>query len=589
MAPRQDSPWAVYRRLLSFARPYWKGFAVAVCAMVVLASTDPAFAAVIKRLLDSGFVNKDADVIRGMALMIIGLFLLRGVADFTSTYCMAWVGRHVISDLRRRMFNQLLRMPTTYYDQTSSGQLISKLTYDVEQVSQASTSAVTTLVRDSLTIVGLLAWMIYLNGWLALVFVLVGPPIALLMTYVNRRFRRVARGIQSSMGNVTHVVEEAIEGHRVIKTFGGQEYEAKQFEEANRRNLRMHMKMVITSASSVPVIQFIAAMALVSIIFLATLPPMLEKITPGTFMSFIVAMTMLLAPIKRLTSVNAAVQKGIAASQSIFELLDSAREVDKGGARLERARGAVEYRQVSFRYDAAKGDALRDVCLEIEPGQCVAFVGRSGGGKSTLVSLLPRFYDINEGAILLDGRDIRDYSLCDLRRQIAWVGQDVVLFNNTIARNIAYGRDGEVSKADIMRAAEAAHAMEFIRQMPDGLNTLVGENGILLSGGQRQRLAIARALLKDAPVLILDEATSALDSESERHIQAALAELMRNRTTLVIAHRLSTIEQADLIVVVHRGCIVETGRHEELLKRDGHYAALHRMQFATHGAAAASH
>lgn len=583
-AAKQDGA-GVYRRLLGYSLPHWKIFAVSVFAMVFFAATDTAFAALMKPMLDGSFVDRNPDTIRFIPLAIIGLFLIRGVTGFLSEYGMTWVGRRVINNLRHEMFQQMLRLPTTFYDKTSSGQLISKLTYDVEQVAHASTTALTVMVRDTLTLIGLMAWMLYLNWMLALTFLIAGPFIALLIAYVNKRFRRISARIQTSMGGVTEAVEQAIEGQRVIKIFGGQRHQSGIFDKVNESNRRQQMKMTATREASVPLIQLVAGCALAGIIALATSPEMLKEITVGTFMSFIVAMTMMLAPIKRLTNIHSSVQRGIVAAESIFELLDREAERDNGTLRIARARGAIEYHNVSFAYDAGKGRVLENINLGIEPGQTVAFVGRSGSGKSSLVSLLPRFYELNIGRITLDGHDIRDLTLESLRNQIALVGQEVILFNDTIANNIAYGRSGEASEDDIIRAAEAAHAMEFIRQLPQGLHTVIGEKGVLLSGGQRQRLAIARALFKDAPVLILDEATAALDTESERAIQAALVRLVQNRTTLIIAHRLSTIEQADLIVVLDRGRIVEQGRHAELLARGGHYAGLHRMQFASPEAA----
>lgn len=570
----------VYRRLLGYVREHARALGAAALAMVVYAATDTGFAALMKPMLDGSFVAKDHDVIRLIPLALIGLFLIRGVAGFVSSYGMTWVGRSVIRALREQLFSQMLRLPMGFFESTTSGQLIAKLTYDVEQVAQATTDALTTIVRDTLTVLGLLAWMFYLNGWLALVFLVVGPFIAALMRLVGLRFRRLSVGIQESIGDVAHVAEEAVEGQRVVKTFGGDAYERERFRRANDANRRLQMKLSATAALSVPVVQLVAACALAGIVYLATLQPMLERVTVGTFMSFIVAMMMLLAPIKRLTAVNNTLQKGIAAAQSVFAVLDEQPEPDTGSHTLTRARGEIRFEDVSFAYSTADGSVLRHIDLDIAPGETVALVGRSGSGKSTLVSLLPRFYEVQSGRIRLDGTELKELTLSNLREQIALVGQHVTLFNDTIACNIAYGRlGGKAGEAETIAAAEAAHAMEFIRELPQGLQTLVGENGVRLSGGQRQRLAIARALLKNAPVLILDEATSALDTESERHIQAALEPLMHGRTTLVIAHRLSTVERAERIVVLDAGRIVESGTHAKLLSRGGVYASLHRMQF----------
>ena len=574
-----SSARSIYQRLLRYALPYWKVFALSTLAMLVYSATETGFAALMKPLLDGSFVKKDTFIIKLIPPVMIGLFLVRGIADFLSTYGLRWIGRKVIGTLRGEMFHQLLHLPTAYYDSQSTGILISKLTYNVEQVSQAITNIVNLAIKDTFTVIGLMAWMIYLNTWLALLFLIAGPFIALFIVALSKRFRRISHNIQDSMGEVTQSVEEIVSGQREIKTFGAQSYEEKHFAVVNARNAHLNMKLAATNASSAPLMQLIAASVLAGVIYIATTPALLVTITVGSFMSFMAAMLLLMPPLKRMTSINAILQTAIAAAESIFAMLDTPPELDTGTRCLTRAQGALVFQDVSFTYPAGHRPALAQVSFEIPAGMTVAVVGRSGSGKSTLANLLPRFYDPSHGAILLDSVDLREYRLIDVREQMALVGQQVTLFNATIASNIAYGRLDPVPRDAIERAAEAAYAMEFIRQLPNGLDTLVGENGVLLSGGQRQRIAIARALLKDAPILILDEATSALDTESERSIQAALEVLMRNRTTLVIAHRLSTVEKADCILVMHQGQIVESGTHAELIALGKHYAALHSLQF----------
>jgi len=577
--PTNTTSTELYKRLLSYVKPHRNKFLLIVVAMVIYASTETGLAALMKPLIDGSFVNQDSAMIKLIPMLLIGLFLIRGVANFITTYGLGWIARNVIKGLRTEMFDRLLVLPASFYDQSTSGQLMSKLLYDVEQVANATTDAILTLIRDSLTIVGLIAWMVYLNGMLSLIILLTVPIVALLVYKVSSRFRKISKSIQDSMGDVSHISSEMIEGHREVKTFGSQTYEGQRFEKANQQNRRQSMKMVATDAISQPIIQLITVLGLSVVIYLATLPEMLATITAGTFISFITAMFMILTPLKRLTKINSKLQRGLSASESIFNLIDELAEPDTGTKTIEKAKGEIEYKQVNFSYKNDDVLALEHISFHAKPGQTIAFVGHSGSGKTTLVSLLSRFYPITSGQINIDGININDLTLASLRQQISLVNQQVVLFNDTIANNISYGHEQHISNEQIIEAAKAAHAWEFIERLPDGLATEVGQNGVLLSGGQRQRLAIARALLRDAPILILDEATASLDSEAERHIQLALETLITNRTTLVIAHRLSTIEKADLIVVMHNGHIMETGTHKELLAKGNHYADLHRLQF----------
>lgn len=570
---------ALYSRLLGYAIPYWKEFLFSILAIGLLSLTEAGTAALMKPIMDGGFVEHDPKIIKLLPIMIISLFTIKGIASFIASYGFGWIARNVIANLRTEMFAHLILLPSHFYDHSTSGQLMSKLLYDVEQVANATTDVVLVLIRDTLTIVGLLAWMIYLNGTLALIILLTVPLISLLIYKISSRLRRISKNIQESMGNVSHISSEAIEGHREVKTFGSQHYESKRFDKVNQHNRRQRMKVTATDAASQPVVQLIIAFGFSTVIYFSTQPDMLDQITVGGFTSFVTAMFMILTPMKRLTKINAKIQRGLAAAQSIFSLLDEPAEPDTGTKTLDRAKGEIRYQNINFTYDVDKKSVLNDISFHIKAGQTVAFVGYSGSGKTTLVSLLSRFYSIGSGHINIDNIDINELTLTSLRDQISLVNQQVVLFNDTIANNIAYGQKSHASNNDIIAAAKAAHAWEFIEQLPDGLATQVGQNGVLLSGGQRQRLAIARALLRDAPILILDEATASLDSAAERHIQSALETLMADRTTLVIAHRLSTIEKADQIIVMHDGHIIETGTHAELLDKKQHYAELYRLQF----------
>jgi len=570
----------LYLRLLGYVRPYWKMFALAVLGMVLTAATEPLFPAVMKPLLDGSFVSRDPDIAFLMPFALVGIFLLRGVLTFISSYALAWVSNRVILDIRRDLFRRLLELPSSFFESRSSGALLSKAAYDVTGVAAAATTVLTVLVRDSLTVVGLLLWLLYLNWKLTLVTLIIVPGVAIAIKLTSKRLRRMSTESLRALGEVTDVLEEAIECQRVVKVFGGQRYEEARFERANQQLRGYNMRQSIAASLTAPIVQLFAAVALAIIVGIAIDQSSSSQFTVGGFVSFITAMLMLLAPLKHLSDINSPLQKGLASAESVFGLLDERPEVDMGAIELPRARGDVRFENVTFTYAGASRPALEQINLSVNAGETVALVGSSGSGKSTLANLLARFYDPTAGRILFDGHDLRDLRLASVRSNIAIVSQSVALFNDTVEANIAYGAMGGASRAEVESAARAAHALEYIREMPNGLDTLIGENGVKLSGGQRQRLAIARALLKNAPLLILDEATSALDSESERHVQDALATLMRGRTTIVIAHRLSTVERADRIVVLSRGRIAEIGSHAELLSRDGLYAKLYRIQFA---------
>ncbi|MET2846286.1 lipid A ABC transporter ATP-binding protein/permease MsbA [Vibrio owensii] len=575
-----ETTWQTFKRLWQFIRLYKSGLIVAVVALVVNAISDTYMISLLKPLLDEGFGSAESDFLRTLPLIVFAMMFIRGVSGFVSTYCLSWVSGNVVMQIRRMVFNHFMHMPVSYFDKEKTGNLLSRITYDSEQVSAATSSALVSIVREGASIIGLLVLMFY-NSWqLSLVLFAVAPVVAFGISVVSKRFRKISRNMQTMMGNVTASAEQMLKGHKVVLSYGGQDIEGKRFEKVSNQMRQQSMKLVTAQAAANPIIQMIASIAIVVVLYLASIDSIKDQLTPGTFTVVFSAMFGLMRPLKALTNVTSQFQRGMAASQTLFALVDLEPEKNEGKFTVDRANGDVAVKDVSFTYEGAEKPALENVSFDIPRGKTVALVGRSGSGKSTIANLFNRFYDVSSGSITLDGHDIRDYELKNLREQFALVSQNVHLFNDTIANNIAYATEDQYTREDIERAAKLAHVTEFVSKMEDGLDTMIGENGASLSGGQRQRVAIARALLRDAPVLVLDEATSALDTESERAIQSALDELQKDKTVLVIAHRLSTIENADEILVVDEGSIVERGNHAELIaKKDGAYAQLHRIQF----------
>ncbi|WP_435954384.1 lipid A ABC transporter ATP-binding protein/permease MsbA [Dryocola sp. BD626] len=573
------STWQTFRRLWPVIAPFRLGLIAAAIALVINAATDAYMISMLKPLLDEGFAKADTSVLIWMALAVPALMILRGITSYVSSYCISWVSGKVVMTMRRTLFSHMMGMPVTFFDQQSTGTLLSRITYDSEQVASSSSSSLVTVVREGASIICLCAMMFWYSWQLSIILLIIAPIVSVLIRIVSKRFRSLSKNMQNTMGQVTASAEQMLKGHKEVLIFGGQEVEGERFKKISNHMRRQGMRMVSASSFSDPIIQLIASLALSFILIAAAFPNITGSLSAGTFTVVFSSMYGLMRPLKSLTNVNAQFQRGMAACQTLFSILDSEQEKDDGKLVLERAKGDVEFRDVTFTYSGRAAPALQNISLTIPAGKTVALVGRSGSGKSTIASLMTRFYDIQQGSILIDGHDIREYTLASLRNQVALVSQNVHLFNDTIANNIAYARTDKYSREEIEKAARMAHAMDFINKMENGLDTQIGENGVLLSGGQRQRIAIARALLRDSPILILDEATSALDTESERAIQAALDELQKNRTSLVIAHRLSTIEQADEIIVVEDGRIVERGPHAKLISHEGVYAQLHKMQF----------
>lgn len=581
MTSSPTTGWQVYRRLVGYSLQYKRYLVLAVVGLLLSAATQPLFSWILKPLLDKAILQHDPSVIEWLPWGIIGIFLLRGVAMFLSGYYISLVGRLVTKTLRDQVFTHMLRMPVTFFESTPTGKLLAYVSYYIDQVANASIRGMTSLIQDTATILGLLLQMFYQSWQLTLSTLVIVPFIALIIAYITRKMRQLSHKVQDSVGDVTQIANEMVRGYKIVRIFNGEEYEAARFNRANEQNINLHMKRMVLELLSAPLVQFLVAIALAAMVFIATRQSTLANLSPGTFMSFIMSMILMLTPIRNLTQLNAQLQNAIAAGEGIFSLLDSSTEVDKGTQVLKHCRGAVEFQQVDFVYPGTSKVVLNQINFQVQPGEKIALVGKSGSGKTTLVNLLPRFHEVTAGRILLDGIALPDLSLKYLRQQLAYVGQDIVLFNDTVRHNVAYGDMQQVSEEALHDALQAANALEFIEKLPQGLDTVIGDNGVLLSGGQRQRLSIARAILSHAPILILDEATSALDTESERYIQAALERLLVHRTTFIIAHRLSTIENADRILVMQEGHIVEMGKHAELLAKQGVYARLHALQFHT--------
>ena len=580
MTETNNNALHLYKRLLKSTGIYKKTFFLAIIGMIIHAITDTSFAAIIKPLLDGSFIDKDPSFIQIMPILIILIFVFRGIGSFMSTYGMAYVGRSIIRDIRRDMFDKILLRSSSLYDESITGKLVSKITFDAEQVAEAATKAVTTVIKDGLTIIGLLSLMFYYSFELSIGLLLIAPLVGFFLKIMSVKFRSLSRDIQRSMGTITNIVEESIIGHRIIKIFGGKDYEKNTFNSANAYNRERNLKLIFAQSISIPLMQLLVAIFLAAIIFFVTSNDYLDEISIGTFMSYLTAMIMMFAPIKRLSEVNVVLQRGIAASESIYDLLDSKSE-NIGMIDATKIEGSISisFKNVTFKYPSSQSNVLENINLDISKGETVAIVGKSGSGKTTLLDLIPRLYDPDQGDIYFNTSNIKDINLNKIRAYISYVGQDFTLFNDTIYNNIAYGELSSHDVSSVHDAAEFSFASNFINDLPDKFETVVGQNGVLLSGGQRQRIAIARALLKNAPILLLDEATSALDAESEASIQKSLTTLSENKTTLVIAHRLSTVMNADKIIVIEDGHVVEQGNHSDLIDKKSVYYALYNSQF----------
>ena len=584
MSKRNDSQVRlIYSRLWRYVTPHKMIGAIAVIGMAATAVIEAGLVALLQPLTDEVLVAENLETAKWIPFAFMGIFVLRGISGFATESSLGWIGRRVISDLRRQVFDKFLTLPAAFFDAQAAGPLLSRMTYNVEMVAESVTSVVTIAVRDTLTVIAAFCVMIYFSPTLTIFVAILFPVVALLVRLLGIAFRRYSGRIQDSVGEVTQVTDEVIRGNWVVKAFGGFEYERKRMLDVDERNRKQNLKLIRVRSLGVAITQVVFGFGIAMVIYVAGRQSLQNLLSAGEFIAFFSAMMLMLQPVRRITNVNATLQRGVAGADSLFAVLDEADEDDHGTVVIDRVRGDVRFDRVCFSYGNDSATVIDDVSIDVDAGQTLAIVGHSGSGKSTLVSLLPRFYEIDTGDIQIDGHSIRDFSLQSLRNNISLVSQDVVLFNDTIRNNLAYGQLRSVSDEELLRAAEAAHILEFVNELPEKFETMVGDRGVLLSGGQRQRIAIGRALLKNAPLLVLDEATSALDTRSERRIQDALNVLMQDRTTLVIAHRLSTVEKADRIIVMDAGKIVESGTHAELLQAGGHYAALHQLQFTDQG------